>query len=69
MAPLAAFGFHTNGRGPRCAQLVHPLHEFPTFDPVTVGQKCPHSNRRLVRRLEEHVHHRPPWALLELAVQ
>ena len=51
MAPLAAFGFHPNGQGPRCTQLAHPLNEFPTFDPVTIGQECPNSNHRLVQRL------------------
>ena len=49
-APLAAFGFHPNGHSPRCAQLTHPLNEFPAFDPATIGQECPNSNHRLVLR-------------------
>ncbi len=47
MAPLAAFGFHPHGHGTRCAQLAHPLNEFPAFYPAMIGQKCPNSNRRV----------------------
>ena len=39
MAPLAAFGFHPHGHGMGCAQLAHPLNEFPAFDPATYRTK------------------------------
>ena len=53
VTPLAAFGFHTNGNSTRSAQLAHPLNEFPTFDPATIGQKCPNNNSGQVRHPEQ----------------